>query len=445
VAYALAQAVGSANALNGSGITPTLGAGATAGNLLISAVVYANGSVSVSTPSGWSVLAADPGGGNFSYWAFYKVAAGGETSVSYASGGGNKSGFIAEYSGFSGGAVFDDVATDYSNLTTVVTSQGTGTATGTGTDALAIALFGNEEGSLISAGRGYSDSFTESIADASNRGGHFVGIKTLAATGDQSCTYSCTDTGDEMAGAILIAKAAGGGSTVSGVGASAGTSTASGTSKATSAQVGSSAGTSTAAAVGASTAAAVGAAAGTSTAAAVGADASEHIGSAAGTSTATAVGASTFAAAGAASGTSTAAAIGLALVTTAGVGSAAGTSTALAVGVDAAAPVAEVITPQGGHYWPDVQRDDDWKERSAKERREFLERLINGAEEAPEPVKEEIKEVIAPYQTKGVTSLAVSRSGLVRLARNQAAVERLIAVYEQFVDDEDATVLLLVA
>ena len=106
--------------------------------------------------------------------------------------------------------------------------------------------------------------------------------------------------------------------------------------------------------------------------------------------------------------------------------------------------VAQEIAPQGGHYWPDVERDD-WKDRSARERREFLERLINGAEEAPEPVKEEIKEVIAPYQTKGVTSLAVSRSGLARLARNQAAVERLIAVYEQFVDDEDATVLLLVA
>lgn len=102
----------------------------------------------------------------------------------------------------------------------------------------------------------------------------------------------------------------------------------------------------------------------------------------------------------------------------------------------------DVVTPpviepviQGGHYFPRVTVND-WRERSAKQRREYLERLLGLAEELPEAVEEEVEALI---EAQGVeTPAQVVRLDVVR-------VNRLIAQIEQIIEDEDETLFLLMA
>lgn len=90
---------------------------------------------------------------------------------------------------------------------------------------------------------------------------------------------------------------------------------------------------------------------------------------------------------------------------------------------------------QGGHYFPRVTVND-WRERSAKQRREYLERLLGLAEELPEAVEEEVEALI---EAQGVeTPAQVVRLDVVR-------VNRLIAQIEQIIEDEDETLFLLMA
>lgn len=90
---------------------------------------------------------------------------------------------------------------------------------------------------------------------------------------------------------------------------------------------------------------------------------------------------------------------------------------------------------QGGHYFPRVTVND-WRERSAKQRREYLERLLGLAEELPEAVEEEVEALI---EAQGVeTPAQVVRLDVVR-------VNRLIAQIEQITEDEDETLFLLMA
>lgn len=90
---------------------------------------------------------------------------------------------------------------------------------------------------------------------------------------------------------------------------------------------------------------------------------------------------------------------------------------------------------QGGHYFPRVTVND-WRERSAKQRREYLERLLGLAEELPEAVEEEVEALI---EAQGIeTPAQVVRLDVVR-------VNRLIAQIEQIIEDEDETLFLLMA
>lgn len=102
-------------------------------------------------------------------------------------------------------------------------------------------------------------------------------------------------------------------------------------------------------------------------------------------------------------------------------------------------PPAEDI-PQGGHYWPDVKRDD-WRERNQKQRRELLERIINGVEDAPAEIREEVADIVRPYRQ----GARLTRASLDRLADNLRAVERLLAAYQEYIDDEDAAAILLMS
>jgi len=101
-----------------------------------------------------------------------------------------------------------------------------------------------------------------------------------------------------------------------------------------------------------------------------------------------------------------------------------------------AGPGVEAVTsPTAGWYFPKV-KVNDWRERSAKQRREYLERLLGLAEELPEAVEEEVEALI---EAQGIeTPAQVVRLDVVR-------VNRLIAQIEQIIEDEDETLFLLMA
>lgn len=106
-------------------------------------------------------------------------------------------------------------------------------------------------------------------------------------------------------------------------------------------------------------------------------------------------------------------------------------------GGQAAAPQPEQETVlQGGHYWPDVE-PQDWRQRSHDERRRILERIISGAREAPAEVREEVAEIVQPYKRKR------GRVDVTALAANVEAVDRLIRAYQDYLDDDDAALVLL--
>lgn len=219
---------------------------------------------------------------------------------------------------------------------------------------------------------------------------------------------------------------AGGGSTVSGDGASAGTATATATSAATAASAYASAGTATAAA--------------TSVTLIGGAYASAGVATASATSAATA--ASVFSADGIATVN------GVSEVTLEAVGNAAGTSTAIAVGADANAQSALAI---GGWSWP---VEDEPKKRKKhrepfdglREEIEAIYRRVTGQEPAPAQVAEAAKDVaavVAPF----VTNERIDWRKALRQQQFKYRLEVAAAAYEQALrqaieDDEDDWLLL---
>ena len=222
---AFGDTVQSASGTNTSGnASATLASGATAGNLLIfavgRAVTHGIGG-SWGTPTGFTDLPnSGVNNGNLAGGGWYKIATGGETTVSSngTSEQGNWCAALVELEGPFDASPLDQIAEDEANLATVVTSQPSGT-TGTTAqaDELAIAYFAADNGSNVDGGgtRNYSNSFTEVLfANSGARASAHVAKRVLSATGTFSCTFSVTDTGDEMYGAIATFKkqaAAGGG------------------------------------------------------------------------------------------------------------------------------------------------------------------------------------------------------------------------------------------
>ncbi len=205
-----------------SGIVTVNFTAATAGNLLIFGVgrssTLASGAT-WGTPTGWTMLTSTPENtGNVGAVWYYKIASGGETSVSSSESTppGNGRGIVMEFAGPFAASPLDVTAEDESNLATVVTSQPSGTtATTSQADALAIAFFVVDGAINADGGRSYSDSFSEVIyahpVNFNNRAACVGAKRLLTATGTYSTTFSCTDTGDEMYGAIAVFKAQTGG------------------------------------------------------------------------------------------------------------------------------------------------------------------------------------------------------------------------------------------
>lgn len=204
--------------------TATLASGATAGNLLIFAVGRST-SHSVGgtwgTPTGFSdlpnsgILNGNMGGG---YW--YKIAAGGETTVTSNGTGeaGNWCAAVVELEGPFDGTPLDKTAEDESNLAATDTSQTSGTtATTAQNDELGVAIYAADNASNVTDGRAYTNSFSEVIfANSGSRASVIVAKKVLSAADAIESTFSTTDTGDEMYGSVATFKklVAAGGSVV---------------------------------------------------------------------------------------------------------------------------------------------------------------------------------------------------------------------------------------
>jgi hypothetical protein len=198
----------------GGAATLTFSPAATAGNILLLMVgrssTHGVGG-SWGTPTGFTNLPNTPiNSGNLGGGAWYKIAAGGETTVT--TNGTNESGNWCaagiEIEGPFAASPLDVSTESEANISTVVTSQTSGT-TGTTSqnDTVALAGFAADNGSNVDGSRVYSNSFAEAVfASSGSRACAMIARKVLTATGAVECTFSCTDTGDEMYGLIAVFK-----------------------------------------------------------------------------------------------------------------------------------------------------------------------------------------------------------------------------------------------
>jgi hypothetical protein len=186
---------------------------ATAGNLLIVMAAISTADTWGTAPTGYTLLTQVPNGSGTmtSIW-YYKIAAGGETGATVAWSGVQTYRLgMAEFEGAFDATPLDVTAEDETNISTAVTSQPSGTtATTAQNDALALAFFGGERGDFISNATAYTNSFTERAfydgPTSPGRPGLAIASRVLSATGTYTTTFSCTDTGTPMYGAIAVFK-----------------------------------------------------------------------------------------------------------------------------------------------------------------------------------------------------------------------------------------------
>lgn len=117
-------------------------------------------------------------------------------------------------------------------------------------------------------------------------------------------------------------------------------------------------------------------------------------------------------------------------------------------GSGADAPIVEEAEPLSrGGIWPDKPVEPkDWRGKSAEERRKLLERMILGLNEAPEEIQEQAAEVVEEYAPRKKTQpVQVKRSEYKNLAKNLRAIEELARLYEEFVEQEDEVIAILLS
>ena len=198
---------GSAGTGGSTTLSPALAGTATSGNLLVAHLGTTTNSGAITTPAGWT-LANKHEAVQVSGAVFYKVSDGTETGVTITWANNRASNaWIAEFA-----ATDLDLGTapilveDETNVGTSVTSQSTGTtAATTVADALCLAFFNSGQVNNTETGRSYTAGYTELYYPAtSSRGGIAIAAEVVSATGTQSCTFTTTDTGDEMYGQMLV-------------------------------------------------------------------------------------------------------------------------------------------------------------------------------------------------------------------------------------------------
>lgn len=190
-------------------LTPVLASGATSGNLLILAIGGIQNSRTFTPPAGFTSIGATNSGAFSAEWWWAEVTGAliGETDflISISS---SISGYaqVIEYDSTDLDlSAIDTSNEDVSNISTIVTSQGTGSASNTTADALALAFFGADIIGNIDTGRsvaGYDEDWGG--LTATSRGGGALYSTVLSSTGSQNATYTTTDTGSQMYGSIAI-------------------------------------------------------------------------------------------------------------------------------------------------------------------------------------------------------------------------------------------------
>lgn len=201
---------------NSTSPSATFASATVSGNLLIGLMAMQASRVISASPSGWSPRQTHQfaNGGVVTAGLADKISDGTETSVTWtATSGTGWSVAIEEHDDVV--SSYDTSAVDASNVGTVVTSQPSGSATNSAANALVIAAFVSQNGNNTDGGRAFTNSFTETTM-AGGGGGTarpmaLLARKVVSASASQSCTFSTTDTGDEMWGALSIYSLTGGG------------------------------------------------------------------------------------------------------------------------------------------------------------------------------------------------------------------------------------------
>ncbi|EEX09644.1 putative RTX toxins and related Ca2+-binding protein [Ruegeria lacuscaerulensis ITI-1157] len=308
-----------------------------AGDLLIEVFQRQNTVAPDTTPAddGWTLRYSDQSKTNTSFFTHSKTAGASEAATGYSFTDSNKQqawGVLA-ISGHNG---VDDIQGDVTGFTSTVNVP---SATASAADSLSVIAIGHSDNDTVTTSPSGYTLIGEEVRGAATVQ---VWAKTVGAgaTGTQQFTYSGNSF--YVAAHYIIAPAVGGGSIVSGDGASTGTSTATGAGSSVAEADGVAGGTATASGSGQSTAESSGTSGGTSGATGqgqIGGSVAEGDGSSSGASTASGAGEATASGDGAASGASSGAGEGYATAT--GDGSSAGASTASGQGETAGESVGQ--------------------------------------------------------------------------------------------------------
>jgi len=180
------------------GISVTLDTAATANNLLITGVAIDKNSGTITVPTGFTIIQkgeATDTGQSVSGALAYKVATGGETTISW-SWTVNQEGsvWIGEYSGLKATDVLDvstENETYMNNHQTTTISTGT-TPTTTQANELAIALFAADSGVYVGTTHSWTNGFTIQANITSTSGSPYLNIanKTLNTIGTVESTFT---------------------------------------------------------------------------------------------------------------------------------------------------------------------------------------------------------------------------------------------------------------
>src|SRR6266704_1202280 len=215
----LVQSVSGNSPSSSTSVTGTLGAGATAGNIIWCAVGIDKTSGALTTPSGFTTLFAQDSA-SVSTYVGYKVAAGGETAITLTWTTAAPAGAIMwldEYSDTNTGGLWTILGSaNHPTDETTAATWSSGTTAATTAQGQGLAWFSIDSSSTATAPT-YSNSFATLPAYAGGAGKGDMAVAALAdiaagTAAETTMTYS--GTADQHAGAIAVfAKISVGGAT----------------------------------------------------------------------------------------------------------------------------------------------------------------------------------------------------------------------------------------
>lgn len=195
-------------------ISATLDQAATAGNLIVTAVAIDKSSGTITTPTGFTLLHSHDTLATSGAIA-YKIATGGETTVSWSYANSEEASvWVGEYSGTATSDVVDVTSVNDTN-DVAATSVSTGTTGATSNaEELAMAILIADSGNSMETGRAWTNGFNiiAHVTDTSGSPAINIATKNLSSVGTQETTFSTTGIGDEMYAMLITFKLSGGGS-----------------------------------------------------------------------------------------------------------------------------------------------------------------------------------------------------------------------------------------